>query len=431
VAADLQRIPHKISHGLWLSRSDLLSLEASFVLYLYSGRYKMMPEVQWFPMDLTLTFLVLTLGLIAWGFIAHRLRPPPMGVPVVCFLLFSEFVGVSFFWSSLDPLNGDKLQRFLTLTATSFIMAAILGQDPVRRQRMLRLIIWLSIALVIHYYYYRYAVGIDIVGERGDAAGRVPSHADTYLEYGAQAAIIFIVFLASSLYRPRRHMWVGLVGMACALFALADIGGRGPLAMGVLAVPLAALMLMRRRRHATSGFMRLVLLVGSLFVVGFIGLMTAKTIDGHDADFRTIDRFQMQLSNEDTGSMDERVQGQALAYQRWLERPLLGWGIGEFRVQDSYLNYPHNLLLEILMELGLAGGVLFAIVVTSSLCHCIQRLDSLDFDYVDAAFALLMMTEIVSHFTVQGYLAEDRIFFAYLAINLVAAPHSATKRLRP
>jgi O-antigen ligase len=426
-AAEFQREADDGAKGLRLTWNDLVSVEASFVLFLYSGRFKMMPEVRWFPIDLTVAFLGLTLGLLAWGFVARRLSSPSMSVPVACFLLLSEFAVTSLFWSSLGPLNRDKLQRFLILTATSFFMAAILGRDPRRRRRMLRLILWLSIALVVYYYYYRYVVGVDIIGENGDAVSRVPADADTYLEYSAHAAIVFIVFFASSIYRPWRYIWMGLAGMAYALFALADIGGRGPLVMAILAVPLAALMLVRRGHNATAGLMRLAVLIGLLFTVGIVVQMTTEMISGSGADFRTIDRFQLQMSNEDTSSMDERAQGQALAYRLWLERPLLGWGIGEFRVRDSYLNYPHNLLLEVLMELGLVGGVLLAIIVVAAVSRCIHRLGAPNCDWADAAFAFLLMTEIISHLTVQGYLAEDRIFFSYLAINLVAVSQPVTR----
>src|SRR5690349_20484430 len=79
------------SGGLWLRFADLLSVEACFILFVFSGRYKWMPEFSWFPVDLTAAFLVLTLALIVSELASGRLRLPSLGIAGVSFLLFSEF----------------------------------------------------------------------------------------------------------------------------------------------------------------------------------------------------------------------------------------------------------------------------------------------------------------------------------------------------
>lgn len=427
VAGYRSRTPIR-AEGLGLSWSDVFSIEACLVLFLFSGRYKTMPEFQGFPVDFTALFLVLTLALIVGGFLSGQLKLPAMGIAGISFLLFAEFASISVFWSSLGGLNLDKLQRFVMLTAPSFYMAAILTDNPIRRLRLLRLIVWFSLAFVVRYYYYRYVIGIDLVSSETGAVTWLPADNNTYLDYSGHAAILFIIFFSSAMYRGWRNFWLGFVGMACALLALADIGGRGPLVMAILTMPIAALMLVVRRRDARTGFLRVALLTGLLFGGGIFAV-TAASITS--SQFRTIERFELQISNEDTSSMDERNQGQALAYTMWLQRPLFGWGIGEFRVWDSYLNYPHNLFLEILTELGIVGGALFAVTALATICRVAGRVRHSTWSWVDASFAFLFITELITHLTVQGYLADDRVFFSYLAINLVATSNSRLPQVRP
>ncbi|MGB7547834.1 MAG: O-antigen ligase family protein [Terracidiphilus sp.] len=46
------------------------------------------------------------------------------------------------------------------------------------------------------------------------------------------------------------------------------------------------------------------------------------------------------------------------AFDAWLERPLLGWGVGGWSMvfwQQDFRQYPHNLFFEVMVEQGLAG----------------------------------------------------------------------------
>ncbi len=133
-------------------------------------------------------------------------------------------------------------------------------------------------------------------------------------------------------------------------------------------------------------------------------------------ELRTLDRYEMQLSRENTDSMDERFEAQGFAFRQWLEKPLFGWGIGEFRVQNSYLDYPHNLLLEILMEIGILAAFLFFAVCALAVAGCLLLMQKPDPSWADVAVGLLFLTELISHVTVQGYLADDRYFLAYIGL---------------
>src|SRR6266851_1771985 len=399
------------------SLADLFSIEASFVLFLYAGRYKSLPELRGFPIDFTLLFFVATLCLMAWASVSGRLKPLPLNLPVVLMISFSALAAISLFWSSIDQRNVDKMLRFLLLTSTSFFAAYILGRQKIRRERLLRMLVGFSCAIILYYAYYRYVLGIDM----SDPAlgGRVPADANNYLEYNAHAAILFILFLSLAVYGSVRQRGSAIIGVSAALFGLVTIGGRGPLAIALVAIPFLALGLLMRPRGGWQGLGRLVVflfVVLAVAIVGYIGFVELRGSDAARDELRTLDRYELQLSRESTDSLDERLEAQGFAFRQWLEKPLFGWGIGEFRVQNSYLEYPHNILLEILMEIGLLGAFLFFAVCALAVARCLLVMREPNPGWVDVAVGLLFLTELISHVTVQGYLADDRHFLAYIGL---------------
>jgi len=407
------------------SGRDLLSIEACFALFLFSGRFKTLPEFNSIPVDLTAVFLVATIVLLGWAIGHHRIRPLPVRLPIVLMILFSELALISVSWSSLDSLNFDKLARFLLLTSPSYFMACMIAQDPVRRARLVRMLAWVSCAIVGYYAFYRYALGVDM-------QSRTEPTGDNYLEYGEQASTLFITVLALGVLGTRKQIPIAILGMGATLFLLLTLGSRGPLLFALMAVPLLGLGVLVRLRSLASRFTRLAVLIGGVLALGALGYLAAEqsgVAPGEiSSGFRTLERIQLQLSRESTTSLDERAQGQEFALEQWLKKPMLGWGIGEFRVENDYLKYPHNLLLEILMEMGIIGGALFASGCAISLWACARIARDRTAGWVEAAVALLFVTDLVSHLTVQGYLADDRIFFALTGMAVVACREPSRRR---
>lgn len=394
----------------------MFSVEAVFTLYLFSGRYKTFPELQGLPVDFTLLFFVVTAALIAWALVSGRMRPFPLSLPVLLMILFSEFSAASLFWSSLDWLNKDKLVRFLALTSTSFFAAHMLAQDKHRLERLIRMMAWLSCAILVYYVYYRYGLGIDMQAANAPS-GRVPADSNNYLEYNAHASMLFIFCIALAVFGSWKQMCTALAGAGAMLFLLTTIGGRGPLALALLAIPLMGLGLSLRPHGTVQGLMRLSMFVAALCVIA-AGTYTAM-VQAYGSEtwqhLRTLSRYEMQISSEDTTSMDERRDARDLAVRQWHEKPILGWGIGEFRV-ESAVGYPHNLLLEILMELGLVGAFIFFPVCIAAAVECVRVARSRGCGWTEIAIALLYLTELGAHLTVTGYLADDRYFFAFLGL---------------
>ncbi len=225
--------------------AELLSIEAAFVLFVFSGRYKNLPELRHLPVDLTVLFLVITYASVAWAVAVRRLKPIPLNPVVLSMIGFGSVATASFFWSSMLEPNLDKLTRFLLLTGSAFFVSYMIAQDPERRDRLLRIIGGFSCLLLSYYVYYRWLVGMDPL------EGSEPSrtlNGNNYLEYADHASMLFLILFTFGLFGDRQQFAAGCAGSVLALLALVTIGGRGSLVFSVLAIPLMVVLLLFRAK---------------------------------------------------------------------------------------------------------------------------------------------------------------------------------------
>src|SRR5581483_6152970 len=312
---------------LFVSWRDLASLETCFLLFLFSGRFKTMPELHFIPIDLTPLFLVATVFLLGRAIAGNQLRLLPASLHIVLMILFSELAAVSLFWSSLTGLNIDKLARFLLFTVPSYFMACMIAQDPVRRDRLVRMTAWVSCAILAYYAYYRYALGIEMEKGASTTSAEVPVNADNYLEYAEHATYLFIILLVSGVLGTGRQLAGAVLGIGMASFLLLSLGGRGPLILSLISVPLLGLVLMVRLRARRGRLTRLAIVTTGVLGLAAIAYLTAEQSGINsaevDSSFRTLDRIESQRSGEDTVSLDKRSQGRQFATQQWLAKPIL------------------------------------------------------------------------------------------------------------
>ncbi len=106
--------------------------------------------------------------------------------------------------------------------------------------------------------------------------------------------------------------------------------------------------------------------------------------------------------------------------------PVFGKGFGMFREYASTDTYrhPHNVILELLSELGLVGLILFAIMLAPVIYRLIQLKRVSSSVYSRASGALLLGQLAIS--LVSGDLGTNRLLFFYASLFLIA-----TKLSRP
>ena len=122
------------------------------------------------------------------------------------------------------------------------------------------------------------------------------------------------------------------------------------------------------------------------------------------------------------GSYGTRV-GQALSsYSAFVDSPIFGVGLGDFIFYNHTYDYPHNILLEILAELGILGLILFFIILYyffQSITKYINNRYSKNLDVQILRAGLATTLFMFFNQLVSGDLMDARIFFFLLFITLL------------
>ena len=391
----------------------LFSFEALFLLFFWAGRYKAIPQLTGFPVDLTLFFLVASLA--AAVIVVFREVDALKAVQdkaVVFYILFLLWIVTTYFWSSQLGENKEKLTYTLTLLTWSFLGTyIIISSSEERVRRFVGLIMVFSALMILYWFYIKFALGIDINNSASPVVG------PNYLGYGENALCLYLGFFALALkYRRASVVFLSIIGMAVMLLIMMSLGGKGPLLLALLAPALMALWILMKNGMSVTfpkiiqmTLIASVLLVAALVALSLLSQDFLETARGH---MRTLDRLTGSLGQSDFGdSASSRLDGQRLALNHWFQEPLFGWGIGEYSVIDGFLRYPHNLALEILMELGLIGFWLFMSLIVLVLFRTWRVWPRDLSDWTTMVMGMLFITLILSRLTFQGYLPDERFLF--------------------
>jgi O-antigen ligase len=397
----------------------LLSFEAIFVLFLASVSYKADPRFSFVPIDLTLIFLVvgITMGLaIVWR---EGIYLPGLTV-VSLFIVFIIWAMITHTWTPSKIYAPRKLLELVMLNLWCLIATALLianRRERVRRFLLLLLVFGTAAALdgIVRYATAdQFAFSSSFSLENYIAHGRF---------YGLGAVVAFAAWLQTRPFSKRGVALTAALTIYCC--GLLVSGGRGPI-LGTLAgmmLPLAlGFRFADRRLLASKALVASVL----LFVLTAVVLLQASA--EFAGNLRALQRFNT-LFTEVEGGQSQRLDFWKASWHLWLEQPLLGSGIGSWPMRYHGLDlgrYPHNLILEVLVEFGLIGLLLLAgVAVAATRAMSVRRLRE---DPVLMCIAMLCITTFVAAMT-SSDITGNRNVFAMLGL-LVMRPHIGTSRVQ-
>ena len=193
------------------------------------------------------------------------------------------------------------------------------------------------------------------------------------------AAIITLYY-----FMPRSHgglrvtLWI--LVLMLLMGALLVTGGKGPvltfvvttIVMASLSFRHVGLLTVRLTSKAVIIYPLVILFLGGILLAGIL-LAFEESAFLHRMDF---------LLADGNYNLAERVNNIGIAVDLFERHPLFGAGIGSFAAHavdieeaDERMRYPHNILLEVLSELGIIGFVLISCLLYSSY-RCFRRLQN-------------------------------------------------------
>jgi O-antigen ligase len=336
---------------------SLFSFEALLILYMFAGIYKIDPRFAWLPANATALFFALSV--LVGSFIIVRNPIHKKSLPVVfAMVCLVAWLWVGLAWSPSRIYASDKAFQMTTLALWALIAGAvIIAPSPERLRRLftavLLLALWGGVDAVLAYVETGGTYRITTV--EGEETG-------AHLVLGRIAAPGALVALAAWLYsrgRPTGWLYLGLFLGLC--FVLAIGGGRGALLSATLPLLIPIALSVRLTLRKIRVF-RAMLSVMVLLLLAAGALALYATTSGQR--LATFDRLE-RLAEENT-----RAQFYVEFAQIWPQAPLVGHGTGSWPLlvgRPDQTSYPHNLFLELLVENGIVGLILFLAVLAVGL----------------------------------------------------------------
>jgi len=389
--------------------STVFSFEFLFILFLFAGRYKADPRFEWVSVDLTALFFGSSVVAGFWVLWRRRFRARRKSVLLVWLAL--EFVGyvvASLAWTPGRVYAGQKAFYIATLTLWPLVACAfIIASDRHRLHRF-------SVLLVVFSGWIAWESTLEFL--RSGGQGFVYALGGNYLGPGRVIGLGLLIVLAYMLFFARNLLEkigaVVLIGwFLIVLFAL---GGRAPL----LATAVAAFVpLVVGFRLSLSGRMTVRRYVVPLLVLVAASAAILVYLYGTGTVTVTASRLRVLFTQVVEHVPSKRVELYRDALNSWTGKPFLGHGIGAFPLLEGSGDirlYPHNLILEILVELGLVGFVLFTVLVFVAL-KTLGTLSAIRND----PWRLLVLALFVNVFLnamVTGDISDNRIVFGVLGL---------------
>jgi O-antigen ligase len=201
--------------------------------------------------------------------------------------------------------------------------------------------------------------------------------------------------------------------LSVGLYSLLLTSSRGPLLF--LSIYLILLLF-----HSARSNMPKTLAIILFVVIGFVGIIQYFGL-GEIFYEMFISRFTTVAGS----SIDESAEGRAVAYQGAISQFLSSPFIGSFLEERTLKQYPHNIIIESFMALGIFGGLLFVVIYSRCVFFCISDLIKSNFS---ALFTISLGSCVIVLFS--GGLAFSIDFWFGYALSAVFFAKMRKQRCR-
>ena len=397
----------------------LFSFETLFVLYLFAGQYKKDKVLMHLTgsVDLTPVLFVASAAVGLFIFIVKGLEIKKQTYRLLfTFLLFVCYAGISLSWSASSVYGATKtlylgFQNFWNLIAAAIIIVP----DRRRLRRLMFMILVVSFIYVIMSLPLIMKAGsglpINLVGTEYDGVSFV-------ISTGIPVLLCYMIDISQ-----KKFIRMLSFTLCCLYFLiLLYVGHRGYLISTIIGMILLIYISFRDQLSAVKNISikksHIILILLALFTT--IAIMH---ITGNEPV--TVSRMELLEAPTQHGSTSLRLHFYREAFHIWGEHPIFGAGIGSFPIINGagdVRGYPHNLILELLSELGLVGLLIFGTLLFIGVRSLLKNLFSKS---PESFFVLLIFVTYFVESLFSSDISDHR--FLMLALGLMMFPPAPTR----
>ncbi len=341
-------------------------LENLFIIFLLSGTFKdyfLFYHLK-LPIDFTLLSVVVSLIYISVRIILRNKLKVNLSLRnrlvIISFLLFWLWMIISLSYSPSPKYAYTKTFLF----STNFVTIIIVAFGNLDVKKVIKYFIYYTYLFLILYFPVLIATQMRII-----PYSSLSSLGGQYLSLGLNLGIIVLIMKFSRLRIFSTNTDNFIFYFSFILLLL--IGARGPLLFTVFVLILYYLSRLAKVRFK---FSLKKIIFGSISITSLVALL----IIYHDkikALFdRSLMRFNLILATNKGSSINARIEHLKKSFHL-LQDPIVmikGIGIGSYMFVTQHIDtrgYPHNILLEVWVELGIIGLILFLMTFFSLISY--------------------------------------------------------------
>jgi O-antigen ligase len=354
-----------------------------------AGDFKSIGALDFLPIDLTLLCAAVVAAAVALQLVRRPIHPEVLTVAVGFGLLVPTV-----FMSATTEYGSDKILRLFTLTLLSALAPVVLTRDTQDIEK--HVWAWTGISAIV--------VASAIVSPK-----QAPPHAGAAITAAGVNTIglgfaggVVVVSMMLGLAWNRVPWFIAVPLGGGALYALLQSGSRGPLFSTILAIAAGTVLARSRPKLVRTAVLAI------LCIVGVVAAFAAAPFDAQQ-------RILALLKGQTAGTAAERQNLYEVALKSISEHPFgIGWGNFQSVAFSNY-RYPHDLILEVLVEAGAVFGGLFLLWIAVYVWRA--RYAALDHA---GGVVLALVVLMVGTASVSGDINDDRRLFYALGLGVAA-----------
>ncbi len=372
--------------------------------------------------DVTVLFAILVLIAMTYSFVKSGGRwRDIISLPLCVYLLLAGILLLGVAYTSAPHYGLEKSSRFATLGLIAFLAPVFFAHSMKDIRMMIWILVVIGIIFTVGTIIAPHAAVLREGGTRGGFMETDPLA--TAVQIGTAAIIVFVFTIMAWTSLGLRIL--SLVMIPAMVIAMVITGSRGPF-LGLVFTWLVAVLICRR--GISKGWAPLV--IAAIFVVMVVSFG------------RLPQEITMRIANMWRSSYDARKSASSrtrlfeLTIEESSEHLIFGHGTGAWAVDrggQDVREYPHNIILELLYEQGLAGVIVLSLFLwlifrrwrkASKFVH-LYKLDIETSQFVHISILLFLFAFIQS--MKSGDIDSNR--FMFFCAGLVVAVFSQVHRM--
>jgi len=390
--------------------------EILLALFIFASRIKGDPRIaNLIPFDLTVAFALALYGVIAFRLIRHERvffpRILRLYLPFICLMI------LSISYSPLPIAGAEKALKFILLTGLAIIAPYFVLDTPSRMRNFFITLLVLYFMLMLE--------PLLQMGEpiTDDGDGRLMTTGGTTIELGTSAVagvtiILFVVLpqLSKGTWSVWYYFKKVLLYLVIAVFVLALIGaGARSAAISLVAVVLLNVFFYRHR-------------IPESLLVACLAASSLLFVDIHIPE-NSLEYLGTLIHSKNVDSlMTWRGHLMLRGLELMAENPILGVGLGGFPHYGTIpppepwflYNWPHNVIIEIGCEMGLAAAMIASLLVILPFVETFRQLTDQGFQYkIYSRMNLACLIVGFLTFMNTGDINDQRAMWLYMSLPFV------------